>query len=239
MTQSTTIRVAVAGAQGRMGREAIQAVTNAAQLQLAGALVHRPGHEADIPQTSVYTDPLRLLETEKPDVWLDLTTPESVVGHVDLAIEHGVYPVIGATGYQDTDFERWQIATEKNDIGGLACPNFALGALLMMRFAREAAKWMQSAEIIELHHDQKKDKPSGTALRTAKQMETDYEIPIHSVRLPGLVAHQEVIFGGTGELLTIRHDSLNRESFMPGVVIACERVIRLRGMVYGLEQLLW
>ncbi|UNO47348.1 4-hydroxy-tetrahydrodipicolinate reductase [Alicyclobacillus acidoterrestris] len=239
MSQNT-VRIAVAGAKGRMGREAVRAITATPDLTLAGVLVRHVDdevlHDFD---TSAYDDAARLLETEQPDVWLDLTTPATVVNHVNLALDHGVRPVVGATGYGEEDLSRWDELARTRGIGGIACPNFAVGALLMMRFAKEAAKWMEKAEIIELHHDQKKDKPSGTALRTALAMETEYEVPIHSVRLPGLVAHQEVIFGGTGEILTIRHDSLNRESFMPGLILACRRVMQLRQMVYGLENLLW
>ncbi|WAH39207.1 4-hydroxy-tetrahydrodipicolinate reductase [Alicyclobacillus dauci] len=224
-----------------MGREAVKTISNATDLSLAGALVRelRPGLKEEFTSVALYDDPVRLLDTEQPDVWLDLTTPESVTRHTDLVLDYGVRPVVGATGYTKSDLDRWNDLAQAKGIGGIACPNFAVGALLMMRFASEAAKWMQRAEIIELHHDKKKDKPSGTAMRTAAQMETDYEVPIHSVRLPGLVAHQEVIFGGTGETLTIRHDSLSRESFMPGVVMACRGVMDLKQMVYGLENLLW
>ncbi|WAH39676.1 4-hydroxy-tetrahydrodipicolinate reductase [Alicyclobacillus fastidiosus] len=239
VSQQNLIRIAIAGAKGRMGREAVKTIEAAPDMDLAGVLVRRADEDTRQFFTGVYDDPVRLLETEQPDVWLDLTTPDTVVSHVDLAFAHGVRPVVGATGYQEADLARWNDQASQTGIGGIACPNFAIGALLMMRFAKEAAKWMPRAEIIELHHDKKKDKPSGTAIRTAREMETEYEIPIHSVRLPGLVAHQEVLFGGTGETLTIRHDSLSRESFMPGVVLACRGVMQLRQMVYGLEHLLW
>lgn len=241
MSQAIPIRVAVAGATGRMGREAVNTIIAAPDLVLAGALVRRisPEQAQTNADVTLYDDAVRLLDTEQPEVWLDLTTPDSVVKHVDLALTHGVHPVVGATGYTNEDITRWNRDAEASGIGGIICPNFAVGALLMMRFAKEAAKWMQKAEIIELHHDQKKDRPSGTAIRTVAQMEMDEEIPIHSVRLPGLVAHQEVIFGGTGETLTLRHDSLSRESFMPGVLLACKGVVGLKQMVYGLEHLLW
>ncbi|MCL6446443.1 MAG: 4-hydroxy-tetrahydrodipicolinate reductase, partial [Alicyclobacillus sp.] len=167
----------------------------------------------------------------------------SVVNHVDHAVTRGVRPVIGATGYTPDDLARWDRELRAQGLGGIAAPNFALGALLMIRFAREAARWYGRAEIIELHHDGKKDAPSGTAKRTAQAMMEERgdnaAIPIHSVRLPGLVAHQEVIFGGTGEVLTIRHDSLSRTSFMPGVLTACEQVMTLTGLVHGLEHVLW
>lgn len=241
MTQANPIRVAVAGAHGRMGKEAMVALNNAPDVVIAGALVRSleqtPSHQET--NLAFYSDPVVLIDTEQPDVWLDLTTPESVVNHVDIALHHGVRAVVGATGYRESDIERWRQSSERDGVGVILCPNFALGALLMMRFAKEAAKWMESAEIIELHHNQKKDKPSGTSKRTAEQMDVDYEVPIHSVRLPGLVAHQEVLFGGQGETLTIRHDSLSRESFMPGVLAACRGVVNLKQLVVGLEHLLW
>lgn len=242
MSTNPPIRVAIAGAMGRMGREAVETIHAAPDMTIAGLLVRTSTTETE--QTlanigTVYTEPARLLDTEQPDIWLDLTSPEVVHSHVGLALAHGVYPVVGATGYTEADIGAWDARAKELGIGGIAAPNFALGALLMMRFAKEAAKWMQHAEIIELHHDQKKDKPSGTAKRTANAMETAYEIPIHSVRLPGLVAHQEVIFGGVGETLTIRHDSLSRQSFMSGILLACRQVQRVQGFVYGLEHILW
>lgn len=241
MTESNPIRVAIAGAHGRMGRAAMSALSNAPDITIAGALVRTLDAKQDgqAQATTFYTNPVTLIDTEQPDVWLDLTTPESVADHVDVAIDHGVRAVVGATGYTDADVERWRDKSARDGLGVVLCPNFALGALLMMRFAREAAKWMESAEIIELHHHQKKDKPSGTSKRTVEQMNVDYDVPIHSVRLPGLVAHQEVMFGGYGETLTIRHDSLSRESFMPGVLAACRGVVNLRQLMVGLEHLLW
>ncbi|GLV12585.1 4-hydroxy-tetrahydrodipicolinate reductase [Alicyclobacillus hesperidum] len=236
------IRVAIAGATGRMGSTAVQAIANAQGLSIAGLLVHRANEgvlESLDRFGQVYVDPQTLIDTEHPDVWLDLTTPKSVVRHIDLAIAANIRPVVGATGYSDADIARWQAEAAKASLGGLICPNFAIGALLMMRFAKEAARWMERAEIIELHHAQKLDMPSGTSLRTRDAMGVDYDVPIHSVRLPGLVAHQEVIFGGVGETLTIRHDSLSRESFMPGVLLACRRVVELNQVLYGLEHLLW
>lgn len=241
MSRHEPIRVAVAGANGKMGREAMVALSGAPDLVISGALVRQvqePFRDS-FPAVAFYTDPNTLIGTEHPDVWLDLTTPESVIDHVDLALSAKIHPVVGATGYRDDDIRRWRRMADDTGVGGLICPNFALGALLMMRFAKEAAKWMQHAEIIELHHNQKKDMPSGTAARTAAQMEVDYEVPIHSVRLPGLVAHQEIIFGGTGETLTIRHDSLSRTSFMPGVLHACRSAVNLTQMVIGLEHLMW
>jgi 4-hydroxy-tetrahydrodipicolinate reductase len=269
---SRPITVAVAGANGKMGREAVRAIGEDPRFKLAAVLTRQSGQALAPFPCPEYHDPAQLLMEVRPDVWLDFTDADSVVRHVDQCIAFGVRPVVGATGYSPQDVERWNQQCLDNDIGGIAAPNFAIGALLMIRFASEAARFFSKAEIVEYHHDGKKDAPSGTAKRTAESMaqhmeaaftrpdsvspldrrETgegaaaqparglDYNnIRIHSVRLPGLVAHQEVMFGGTGEILTIRHDSLSRTSFMPGVLLACSRVINIRGMVYGLENLLW
>ncbi|MCL6631430.1 MAG: 4-hydroxy-tetrahydrodipicolinate reductase [Alicyclobacillus herbarius] len=234
-----TIRVVIAGIHGKMGREAALAFSKDARFQVVGGLARRAGQaEGDWP---VFTDKHELITETSPDVWLDLTDASSVVENVDFAITHGIRPVVGATGYTEQDVARWHAACLEREIGGIAAPNFAIGALLMMRFAREAARFMSAVEIIELHHDGKKDAPSGTAKRTAEQVasEVGHQVPIHSVRLPGLVAHQEVLFGGQGEVLTIRHDSLSRQSFMPGILTACAQVGSIRGLVYGLENILW
>jgi 4-hydroxy-tetrahydrodipicolinate reductase len=169
------------------------------------------------------------------DVLVDFTQPESALPNAREALAAGVHVVIGTTGFDLDDLAGLSGANV------LVAPNFAIGAVLMMRFAAEAAALMPSAEIVELHHDKKLDAPSGTAARTAKLMKdsSGNEVPIHSVRLPGLVAHQEVIFGGTGETLTIRHDALDRSSFMPGVLLAIRRVADLPSSpVVGLENLL-
>jgi 4-hydroxy-tetrahydrodipicolinate reductase len=212
-------RVAVAGAAGRMGQAVCRAVEDAEGLELAG--------RAD---PSLGTDVEDVLEGA--DVLVVFTTPDAVVPTVRAADAAGVHSVIGSSG--------WDLAAVEglSNANVFFAPNFAVGAVLMMRFAAEASRHLEKAEIIELHHDRKLDAPSGTAKRTAELMEGDP--PIHSVRLPGLVAHQEVLFGGTGETLTIRHDSLDRESFMPGVVLACRRVASLEGSpVVGLEHLLF
>ncbi len=266
------VTVAVAGANGKMGREAVRAILEDPRFELAAVLTRQSGQALTSFPCPEYHDPAQLLMEARPDVWLDFTDADSVVRHVDQCIAFGVRPVVGATGYSPQDVERWNKQCLDNDIGGIAAPNFAIGALLMIRFASEAARFFSKAEIVEYHHDGKKDAPSGTAKRTAESMAQQMEaaftkpdslppldrrepgegaaaqpargldynnIRIHSVRLPGLVAHQEVVFGGTGEILTIRHDSLSRTSFMPGVLLACSRVMGIRGMVYGLENLLW
>jgi 4-hydroxy-tetrahydrodipicolinate reductase len=168
---------------------------------------------------------------------VDFTIPDTVFGNVTAALRAGVHCVVGTTGLTDVQLAEIRELAESGPANALIAPNFAVGAVLMMRFAAEASKHMRKAEIIELHHDRKLDAPSGTALRTAGLMEGDP--PIHSVRLPGLVAHQEVILGGHDETLTIRHDSLSRESFMPGVVLAVRAVAGRPGLTLGLEPLLF
>ena len=167
------------------------------------------------------------------DVLVDFTRPDTALENIRLAVGAGVHAVVGTTG-----FDIGEIAAMPGDGKVLVAPNFAIGAVLMMRFATEASRIMAKAEIIELHHDRKLDAPSGTAARTAELMEGD--VPIHSVRLPGLVAHQEVILGDVGQTLTIRHDSTDRTSFMPGVLLAVRRVGTLESSpVVGLEALLF
>ncbi|HEY8625917.1 MAG TPA: 4-hydroxy-tetrahydrodipicolinate reductase [Solirubrobacteraceae bacterium] len=219
------IRVAVAGAAGRMGETVCRAVSGAQDMELVG--------RAD-PALGVS---LAEVLAERPDVLVDFTIPSTALANAGQAVAAGVHVVIGTTGYDAAELEQLR--------GGGAnvfvAPNFAIGAVLMTRFAEQAARHMARAEIIELHHDGKLDKPSGTAARTASLMRaaSGAEVPIHSVRLPGLVAHQEVILGDVGQTLTIRHDSIDRESFMPGVLLAVRRVSSLSDSpVIGLENLL-
>jgi 4-hydroxy-tetrahydrodipicolinate reductase len=219
------LRVVVAGAAGRMGVAACGAVESAEDMELVA--------RADPSLGTSVSDAL----ATGPDVMIDFTVPDAVVGNAHEAVAAGVHVVIGATGFA---------LSELDDLRGAAAnvfvaPNFAIGAVLMMRFAAEAARHMAKAEIIELHHDRKLDAPSGTAARTAALMRevSGREVPIHSVRLPGLVAHQEVILGDVGQTLTIRHDSIDRESFMPGVLLAVRRVGTLaQSPTVGLESLL-
>jgi 4-hydroxy-tetrahydrodipicolinate reductase len=221
------IRVAVAGAAGRMGETVCRAVSGAADMELAG--------RADPALGVSLADVL----TERPDVIVDFTIPSTALANAREAVAAGVHVVIGTTGFDAAELEQLR--------GGGAnvfvAPNFAIGAVLMMQFAEQAARHMAGAEIIELHHDRKLDKPSGTAARTASLMRAasgnGRQVPIHSVRLPGLVAQHEVIFGDVGQTLTIRHDSIDRESFMPGVLLAIRRVGSLADSpVVGLEHLL-
>jgi len=213
------IRVAVAGAAGRMGATVCAAVDEAEDMQLTG----RADPQLDTPVADVLGD---------ADVLVDFTQPETAVANAREAVAAGVHAVIGTTGFDIDELRSLDGANV------FVAPNFAIGAVLMMRFAAEASRHMARAEIIELHHDRKLDAPSGTAKRTAELMEGDP--PIHSVRLPGLVAHQEVILGDVGQTLTIRHDSIDRVSFMPGVLLAVRRVGGLdESPVVGLEHLLF
>jgi 4-hydroxy-tetrahydrodipicolinate reductase len=213
------IRVAVAGAAGRMGETVCRAVESADDMELVA--------RADPALGVTVAEALGL----RPDVLVDFTIPTTVVENARQAVAAGVHVVIGTTSFDVASLEGLSGANV------FVAPNFAIGAVLMMQFAAQAAKHMAKAEIIELHHDRKVDAPSGTAARTAALMGGD--VPIHSVRLPGLVAHQEVILGDVGQTLTIRHDSVDRESFMPGVLLAIRRVGGLTSSpVVGLEQLL-
>jgi 4-hydroxy-tetrahydrodipicolinate reductase len=215
----TPIRVAVAGAAGRMGETVCRAVEGADDMELVG--------RADPALGTSLADVLGDAE-----VVVDFTVPDQALENARQCTEAGVHVVIGTTGFDLAELDKLSGANV------FAAPNFAIGAVLMMRFATEASRHMAKAEIIELHHDRKVDAPSGTAARTARLMEG--EVPIHSVRLPGLVAHQEVILGDVGQTLTIRHDSVDRESFMPGVLLAVRKVGSLdRSPVVGLEHLLF
>ena len=213
------IRVAVAGAAGRMGQAVCAAVDGADDLELTG--------RADPALGTALADVLG-----EADVVVDFTRPDTALANALQCVAAGVHVVIGTSGF---NIEPLYAARGANVF---FAPNFAIGAVLMMRFAAEASQHMAKAEIIELHHDRKLDKPSGTAARTAQLMQGD--VPIHSVRLPGLVAHQEVILGDLGQTLTIRHDSIDRASFMPGVLLAVRRVSGLtESPLIGLEHLLF
>ena len=261
------IRVGVLGAAGRMGRLVCQAVADDPDLALVAGinpsfdgehLGRMIGHPDVDVRVSSELDTLLQAETE---VAVDFTTPAAVMDNVRWAIEHAMHIVVGTTGIDENDLEeiRRLLAGEGNESNVIVAPNFAIGAVLMQRFAEQAARIFPAAEIIELHHEGKLDAPSGTARATAERMAKargaawegptgeaiggvrggDVEgIRVHSVRLPGLVAHQEVIFGGVGQTLTIRHDSSQRVSFMPGVLLAIKAVISRPGLTVGLEPLL-
>lgn len=258
------IDVIVSGAAGRMGREVIRAVTASEDMRVAAAI--DPGsagtriNDGAGGTIEVSADLEGALQGVRPRVLVDFTVPAAVEATVATALAAGVSCVVGTTG---VSLERWQELADlaREEACLFVAPNFAIGAVLMMRFAQTAARYLPHVEIIELHHDRKLDAPSGTALRTATLIaaartevpqipgrETEVspgargalvdDIAIHSVRLPGLVAHQEVLFGGTGQTLTIRHDSIDRTSFMPGVVLAIREVVGRSGLVVGLEELM-
>lgn len=242
------INVAVLGARGRMGAEVVKSVEAAAGMSLVAAL--------DL------GDSLEQIKASGAHVVVDFTTPDSVMGNLDFLIKNGINAVVGTTGFDETKLASISTLCEENPtVGVLIAPNFAIGAVLMMEFAAKAARYFESAEIIELHHPDKIDAPSGTATRTAALMSDARragglapmpdatatalagargskvgDIPVHSIRARGLVAHQEVILGGMGEVLTIRHDSLDRSSFMPGVLLGIRNVITTPGLTHGLDK---
>ena len=242
------IKVAVLGARGRTGAEVVKAVEESSDCQLVAAL--------DL------GDSLDQLLSKGAQVVVDFTTPDSVMANLEFLISNGINAVVGTTGFDEVRVAKLQALVKANPkVGVLIAPNFAIGAVLMMEFATKAAKYFESAEIIELHHPDKVDAPSGTAARTAELMTQARkdaklsaapdatnsgipaarggkvgDIPVHSIRLRGLVAHQEVLLGGLGETLTIRHDSLDRAGFMPGVLLGIRKVISNPGLTHGLEK---
>jgi 4-hydroxy-tetrahydrodipicolinate reductase len=229
---SERLKVAVAGANGRMGTVAREALQRQ-ELYCCGL-----ARQAD-PQHAIFASLDEVLE-RKPDVLLDLTTQPASYEIALEAVARGLPTVVGSSGWNDEQQAALAAMATERSIGVLIIPNFSIGAMLMMHFAQEAARFFEKAEIIELHHPAKKDTPSGTARETALRIErTTGELPpIHSVRLPGLLAHQEVLFGGPGELLTINHDSLSRDSFVAGMLAAVRSVVRLRGLSIGLDSIL-
>lgn len=263
------LRVAVTGACGKVGREMVKAVVNAPDLELIGAvdklnLGKDIGEVIGLGKQQVMiTESFEEVLLKNPDVIIDFTNAAAAFQHITTAVSHGVAVVSGTTGFSNRELEEIHRLCEQGQIGAVIAPNFALGAVLMFRLSQEVAKWFDQAEIIELHNDRKLDAPSGTALRTASLIKDQWKnkeravencsnvshvaargdqaqgLSIHSVRLPGLVAHQEVIFGGFGQTLTIRHDSFSRESFVPGVMLAVRKVKSLKGVVFGLENLIF
>jgi 4-hydroxy-tetrahydrodipicolinate reductase len=224
--------VCVCGAAGRMGRSVVAAVEAAGDMRVAASV-----DPALTPGQGRYPSLPPALAVGGLDVVVDFTQPDVVFGNARDALRAGVHAVVGTTGLTEAQVDELRSLAESGPANIVIAPNFAVGAVLMMRFAAEASRHMARAEIVELHHDGKLDAPSGTALRTAGMMAG--EVPIHSVRLPGLVAHQEVLLGGDGETLTIRHDSLSRDSFMPGVVMAVRAVAERPGLTLGLEPILF
>lgn len=260
-----TIRVLVSGAAGKMGREVVKALSRESDLELVGAYdTNRCGDDvgvlAGVGKAGIVIESNleKIVQEKNPHLVCDFTHAEALRQNLPRFLSHNLHLVIGTTGLSLAELEQLRKDCEARRIGCMVAPNFALGAVLMMYFARLAAKYFKYAEIIEYHHPQKKDAPSGTALKTAEGMEKEgillqdkgqelvpgarggqyHGLCIHSVRLPGFVAHQEVIFGGEGQILTIRHDSLDRSSFMPGVMMAIRRVFREPRFYYGLESIL-
>ncbi len=263
------IRVLVSGAAGRMGKEVLKTIWGAADTELVGAVDPMAvgvdvGNLLGLGETGIKVQgDLEAALTEiKPEVMVDFTTPKTVFANARLSLQKQVRPIIGTTGLSPEQIAELQQLAQENGVGGLIAPNFAVGAVLMMKMASITAKYLPHVEIIELHHDKKLDSPSGTAIKTAELIEASRQetvaanvastekipgcrggdkngIHIHSVRLPGLVAHQELIFGGVGETLTIRHDSISRESFMPGVLLAVRKAPELKELVYGLDNIIF
>jgi 4-hydroxy-tetrahydrodipicolinate reductase len=240
-------RILVNGANGRMGHETITAIEQTQDL----TIVAKTGHKDDLATA---------IKSSEAQIVIDFTRPDCVYQNTKTIIEQGAHPVIGTTGLTQQQIIELQNLAKAKQLGGIIAPNFSIGAILMMKFAQQAAHYLSHAEIIEMHHDKKLDAPSGTAIKTAQMIAAtrnsqptmptckeslpgarggNYEnIAIHSIRLPGFLAHQMVIFGGEGETLTIKHDSISRSCFMPGVLLACRKVTTLKELVYGLENVM-
>jgi len=260
------IKVVVQGALGKVGRVVINALCHESEIQVVGAVelqvsedyLSLPDNSGSVPLSSNLE---YILTSCRPDVLVDFTIAQATMPAVRIAVKQGVNLVIGTTGLTADELSEIAQLTQTHKIGAVVAPNFALGAVLMIHLAKVAAKYLDYAEIIELHHNLKADAPSGTALSTAKAMaaargkpfkrpppeqkETPVSrgeqvegVTIHSVRLPGLMAHQEVLLGGPGQTLSIRHDTINRECYTPGVILAIKKVVKQQGLVYGLDTLL-
>lgn len=262
------IKIVIAGPRGRMGKEAVKLVNETEHFQLMAVIDHKNNglNLSDLEGFSgiaapIYSNLEECFINNQVDVLIDLTTPEVGMYHARTALNYGIRPVVGTTGFTKEELQELNDLCEEKGIGCIIAPNFAIGAILMMKFSQMAAKYFQDVEIIELHHDQKLDAPSGTAVKTiqmisevraSKQQGHPLEketiqgarganiegMHVHSVRLPGLIAHQQVMFGADGQTLSIRHDSYNRASFMSGVKVAVENVMKLNLFVYGLENIL-
>ena len=240
-----TINVIINGVHGKMGAVTQTSIADQPDLTLVAGI----GRSDDLTAT---------IQNTRADVVVDFTLPDAVFDNAQTLIAAGARPVIGTSGLTPQQIEQLATQCQQKKLGGIIAPNFSLGAVLMMKYAKDAARYFPDAEIIEMHHEQKVDAPSGTATKTAQMMtearsthdentvpsqdpargDHQHGVTIHSVRLPGLFAHQTVLFGGDGETLTIRHDGLARHSIMPGVFLACRQVMTLDHLVYGLENLL-
>lgn len=257
-----TIKVAIGGPRGKMGAEAVKMVNNHRAFELVAVVDKQDNGQANaVAETPVFYDAVSCFKQVDVDVYVDLTIPKIGYDYTLEALTHKVNAVVGTSGFSEEQIARLTKQAKENEVGCVIAPNFAIGAVLMMLFAQTAAKFLPDVEIIEKHHDNKVDAPSGTAMKTVeliKEVRTsktqghpDEEelikgargadmdgIRVHSMRLPGLVAHQEVVFGSKSQLLTIKHDSFHRESFMDGMALAIEKVMDLDGLVYGLEHVM-
>lgn len=259
------IKVGVTGAMGKMGKEVVEAVCKDENLKLVCAVdkINIDGEICADKEVRIIGDLKSAIEIHKPDVMVDFTQPKYVFENAKICLENGVRPVIGTTGLSDEQIQELKELAQAKGLGCLIAPNFSTGAVLMMMFAKQAAKYFDNAEIIELHHNQKKDAPSGTAIKTALMMaetgkmtftqgnceETETiegsrggksysDIHIHSVRMPGYIASQEVLFGASGQLFKIRHDSMDRKCYMDGVKLAVKYVAEHNEFIYGLENIM-
>ena len=260
------ITVLVHGALGKMGKEVVGAISRDAELELVGGVdIKATQNQLTLPDGSrkvpLSSDLSSLLESTKPKVLLDFTIAEAALSAARLALKKGVHLVIGTSGLTDENLKEIAQLAEDNKVGALVAPNFTIGIAVLVNAAKEAAKLFDYADIIEMHHQEKVDAPSGTALATAKAMvqargkpfsysKTKKEtlsgtrggeidgVIIHSVRLPGFVASQEVVFGGLGQTLTIRHDTISRDCYMPGTIMAIKEIVKRKGLIYGLDTLL-
>jgi len=258
------IKIILAGPRGKMGSEAIHMIHNESNFQLVACLDKKTDEKPSFPSgidVPVYDDAQQCFNETKADVFIDLTIPEVGYEHTKLALEHEINAVVGTSGFSEEQITDLTSIAENNHIGCIIAPNFALGAVLMMQFSKMAATYFPDVEIIEKHHDNKIDAPSGTATKTVEMIQetrkakaqghpdeyeivegargADYDgIHVHSMRLPGLVAHQEVVFGSNNQLLTIKHDSFHRSSFMDGLKLAINEVLTKQTLIYGLENVM-
>ncbi|MBM6753756.1 MULTISPECIES: 4-hydroxy-tetrahydrodipicolinate reductase [Lactobacillaceae] len=252
-------KVLIAGYTGAMGRYATDLVNNLPGFEITAGLAP---HDADtkMPATAQIYHSLAEIEPGVAEIWLDFTVPSAVKANVTFALQHGFTPIVGTTGLTSADVAELQALAEENGQGGLIAPNFGMSAVLLMKFAKEAAAYFPDADVIEMHHGDKKDAPSGTALTTAQMIAAGRQsapqptvseesvsgalganvdgVAVHAVRLPGYIAHEQVLFGGPGEALTIRQDSFDRASFMSGVKVALQKANQLTSLVFGLEEIL-
>ncbi|AWM76104.1 4-hydroxy-tetrahydrodipicolinate reductase [Lactobacillus kullabergensis] len=250
-------KILVAGATGSMGKQTVQLVEKLPDCQLVAVLAPTASKSAEFGASVKSFDNLAAVNIAT-DIWIDFTTPQAVYENTKFALKHHMHPIVGTSGLTPDQTKKLQAIAQKEKIGGIIAPNFGLSAVLLMKFAQEAARYFPDAEVIEMHHADKRDAPSATAIATAKLIAAsrnpencsqtakdstargaDYDgVPVHSVRLPGYVAHEQVLFGGPGEALTIRQDSFSRSSFMQGVKVALSRVMDLPDLVVGLDQIL-